>query len=83
MTKGKPTPTPASYTIKLGHPVLIFFWSFWMVLLGVALGEHLHPSHGAAVGISIVCATMIVIHELIDGFIWCSVTALLIGRHQR
>lgn len=76
-------PTPASFTVRLGHPVLIFFWSVWMVLLGVVLGAYLHPSHGVAVGISIVCAAMIVIHELIDGFVWCALTAWWIGRCQR
>jgi len=36
--------TPESFTVRLGHPVFIFFWSVWMVVLGVVLGVHLHPS---------------------------------------
>ena len=80
MTKAGPTPT--SFTVRLGHPVFIVFWSFWMVLLGVVLGAYLHPSHGATVGISIVCAAMIAVHELVDGFIWCSLTAFWIGLCQ-
>lgn len=75
-------PTPASFTVRLGHPLLILFWSFWMVLLGVVLGAHFHPSHGAAVGISIACAAMIVVHELVEGFIWATLTAWWIGRCQ-
>lgn len=75
-------PTPASFTVRLGHPVFIFFWSLWMVLLGLFLGIHLHPSHEAAVGISIACAAMIAIHELIDGWVWCVLTAWWIGRCQ-
>lgn len=29
-------PTAKGFTVKLGHPVLIFFWSAWMLLLGMA-----------------------------------------------
>ena len=75
-------PTPASFTVRLGHPLLILFWSVWMVLLGVVLGSYFHSSHGAAVGISITCAAMIVVHEMVEGFIWCSLTAWWIGRCQ-
>ena len=74
--------TPESFTVRLGHPVFIFFWSVWMVVLGVVLGVHLHPSHAAALGISILCATMIMAHELIDAFIWSTLTAWWIGRCQ-
>ena len=80
MTKARPT--TASFTVRLGHPVFIFFWSIWMLLLGFFLGVYLHPSHRAAVGISIICAAMIVIHEMVDGFIWCTLTAWWIGRSQ-
>jgi galactitol-specific phosphotransferase system IIC component len=78
----KASPTPASFTVRLGHPVYIFFWSVWMVLLGCIIGMHLHSSFRAAVGISIACAAMIVIHELLDGFIWCTLAAWWIGRCQ-
>lgn len=80
MTKALPTPT--SFTVRLGYPIIIFFWGVWMVLLGLLLGVYLHPSRRAAVGISIACAAMIVIHELVDGFIWCTLTAWWIGRCQ-
>jgi hypothetical protein len=80
MTKAKST--PSSFTVRLGHPAFIVFWSFWMVLLGVILGVYFHPSHEAAFGISIVCAVMIAVHERIDGFIWCTLTAMWIGRCQ-
>jgi hypothetical protein len=78
----KARPNPESFTVRLGHPVFIFFWSVWMVVLGVVLGVHLHPSRAAGLGISILCATLIVVHELIDGFIWSTLTAWWIGRCQ-
>ena len=68
MTKAKPT--PASFTVRLGHPLLILFWSVWMILLGVILGVYFHPSHGVAVGISIACAAMILVHEMLEKSIW-------------
>lgn len=80
MTESRPT--PASFTVRLGHPVFIAFWSFWMVLLGCSIGMHFHPSLGAAVGISTACAAMIMVHEVTDGFIWCTLTAWWIGRCQ-
>ena len=75
-------PTPASFTVRLGHPLLILFWSVWMILLGVVSGIYFHPSHGAAVEVSIACGAMIVVHEMVEGFIWCSLTAWWIGRCQ-
>lgn len=53
-----------------------------MVFLGVVLGANFRPSHGAAVGISIACAAMIVIHDMLEGFIWATLTAWWIGRCQ-
>ncbi len=58
----KARPNPESFTVRLGHPVFIFFWSVWMVVLGVVLGVHLHPSRAVGLGISILCATLIVVH---------------------
>ena len=66
----KARPTPASFTVRLGHPLLILFWSVWMILLGVILGVYFHPSHGVAVGISIACAAMILVHEMLEKSIW-------------
>ena len=78
----KASPTPASFAVRLGHPVLIVLWSFWMVLLGVVLWVYFHLTRGAAVGLSIACAAMIAIHKLINGFIWCTLTALWLGHCQ-
>ena len=58
--------TAGSFTIKLGHPVLIFLWSAWMLLLGCAIGMHWHRSHTVAVCVSIACAVLIVVHEMIS-----------------
>lgn len=74
--------TSTSFTVRLGHPIFILFWSFWMVLLGLILGAHIHPTRGTMIGISIVCAVMIATHELVDGFIWSTLTAWWIGRCQ-
>lgn len=80
MTKTRSTPT--SFTVRLGHPVLIFFWSVWMLLLGCVIGMHWHQSRGVAFCISVACAVMIVVHEMIDGWVWCTLTVWLIQRRQ-
>ena len=36
----KARPTPASFTVRLGHPLLILFSRVWMVLLIVILGVY-------------------------------------------
>lgn len=66
----KAIPTPARFTVRLGHPLLILFWSVWMVLPDVILEVYFHPSHGSAGGISIPCAAMILVHEMLEKSIW-------------
>jgi hypothetical protein len=75
--------TSGSFTIKLGHPALIFLWSTWMLLLGCVIGMHWHRSHSVVVCVSLACAVLIVVHEMIDGFVWCTMTAWWLGRCQR
>jgi hypothetical protein len=36
----KPKPTAESFTVKPGHPMLIFLCSVWMLLLGCTIGMH-------------------------------------------
>jgi len=66
----------------IGHPVLILIWSASMLLLGSMIGMHWHKSHAGAVCMSLACALIIVLHEMIEGFIWCTLTAWWIGRFQ-
>lgn len=75
-------PNVGSFTVRLGHPAFIFLWSLWMLLLGCAIGMHWHQSRTVAVSISTACAVLIVVHEIIDGWIWCTLTAWWIGRCQ-
>ena len=78
----KQKPNVGGFTVKLGHPVLIFFWSTWMLLLGCAIGMHWRRSHTVAFCVSMTCAVMIVVHEMIDGFVWCTLTAWWLGKCQ-
>lgn len=69
--------------IQLGHPFLIFIWSFSMILIGCFIGMHWHPSHIAALWIAASGAVLMALHEIFCGFAWCTLTAWWIGRHHR
>lgn len=75
-------PAAESFTVMLGHPVLVFLWSAWMLLLGCTIGMHCHRSHTVTACVCIACAVLIVAHEIVDGWIWCTMTAWWIGKCQ-
>ena len=76
--------TPWCFTVRLGHPVFIFFWSVWMEALGVVLGVHASSSLACRRARHLQPRTdaMITAHELIDAFIWSTLTAWWICRRQ-
>jgi hypothetical protein len=68
--------------IQLGHPILVFIWSFSMVSIGCLIGIHFHPSRIATLWIAISGALLAAIHEIYYAFMWCALTAWWIGRNQ-
>ena len=56
--------------VQLGHPLLIFIHSLALLLIGCAIGMHWHRSHSIAIWIAFSGAVLIVINEMISGFIW-------------
>jgi hypothetical protein len=69
-------------TVRLGHPVLIFIHSVALLLIGVAIGMHWHQSRSSAIWIAVSGALLIVINEMITGFIWLFFTALWIRKNK-
>lgn len=56
--------------MQLANPALIFINSLVLLLFGCAIGMHWSKSPGIAV-----CAALVmVIHDLIAGFIWMGIT---------
>lgn len=68
--------------VRLGNPVVMFFWSFAMLLAGNVIGAHWHPSHRWAVALAVAAGVFTVVHELVCCFVWCSLSAWWIGRHM-
>jgi hypothetical protein len=68
--------------VQLRHPMLVFVWSFSLLLIGCLIGIRWHPSKTVAISIAISGAILMVIHELSYGFLWISLTAWWIGMHH-
>ena len=67
--------------VRLGNPMVMFFWSFAMLLVGIIIGEYWHPSRMHLVAIAAAAGAFTMIHELVCCFVWCSLSAWWIGRH--
>jgi hypothetical protein len=61
--------------VQLANPALIFIYSFVLLLFGCAIGMHWNKSPGVAVWIAICAALLMVIHDLLEGFIWFGIAA--------
>ena len=66
--------------VRLGNPMVMFFWSFAMLLVGIIIGEYWHPSRMHLVAIAAAAGAFTMIHELVCCFVWCSLSAWWIGR---
>lgn len=46
--------------VRLGNPMVMFFWSFVILLVGIVIGEYWHPSrmHSAAIAAAAGAFTM-------------------------
>jgi hypothetical protein len=60
--------------MQLANPALIFIYSLVLLLFGCAIGMHWSKSPGTAIWIAVSAALLMVIHDLITGFIWMGVT---------
>jgi hypothetical protein len=69
--------------ITLGHPVLIFVYSLVLLLFGCAIGMHWYQSRACAVWIAVAAASLMVVHDVLTGLIWASVTLRRFQRQQR
>lgn len=68
------------FNVRLGNPVVMFFWSFAMLLAGIVIGAHWHPSHRVTVATAAAAGVLTMLHEFVCCFVWCSLSAWWIGR---
>lgn len=68
--------------VRLGNPVVMFFRSVAMLLIGTVIGEHWHPSRAHSVMIAAAAGLFTMLHELVCCFVWCSLSAWWIGRRM-
>ena len=68
------------FNVRLGNPMVMFFWSFAMLLAGIVIGEYWHPSRMHSAAIAAAAGVFTMIHELVSCFVWCSLSAWWIGR---
>jgi hypothetical protein len=66
--------------VRLGNPMVMFFCSFAMLLVGIVIGEYRHPSRMHSVAIAAAAGPFTMLHELVCCFVWCFLSAWWIGR---
>ena len=66
--------------VRLGNPVVMFFWSAAMLLTGIVIGAYWHPSRALVVATGVAAGVFMVLHELLCCFVWRSLSAWWIGR---
>ena len=69
--------------VRLGNPAVMFFWSFAMLLTGIVIGAHWHPSRALTAAIALAAGAFTMLHELVWCFVWRSLSAWWIGRRTR
>lgn len=68
--------------VRLGNPVVMFFWASAMFLIGIVVGIHWHPSHALTAAVALAAGALTMLHELVCCFVWCSLTAWWIGKRS-
>lgn len=61
--------------MQLGNPALIFIYNLVLLLFGCAIGIHWNSKPGTAVLVAICGALLMVIHDLLEGFILFGIAA--------
>lgn len=70
-------------SLRLENPVTMFLLSSAMLLTGVVIGAHWHPSRAIVVAAGISAGVFMMLHELACCVVCCSITAWWIGRRTR
>jgi len=68
--------------VRLGNPVVMFFWSSAMFLTGILVGDNWRPLRTHSIAIALAAGVFTVLHELMCCFVWCSISAWWIGRRM-
>lgn len=68
--------------VQLANPVLIFVYSLFNLLFGCAIGMHWCRDPRTAVWVAVCGALVMVIHDLLEGFIWFGVTAWMLKNYK-
>ena len=68
--------------VRLGNPAVMFFWSFAMLLTGIVIGAHWHPSRALTAAMALAAGAFTMLHELVWCFVWRSLSARWIGRRM-
>lgn len=68
------------FSVRLGNPLAIFCWSSAMFLTGIVIGAYWHPSRAFFVAAGVAAGFFMVVHEVVSGLMWCSITAWWIRR---
>ena len=66
----------------LGNPMVMFFWNFGMLLVGIVIREYWHSARMLAMSIAIVAGIFTLIHELRCCFMWSSLSAWRLGQRM-
>jgi membrane protein YdbS with pleckstrin-like domain len=69
--------------ISLGNPVLIFVYSLAILLLGCAIGMHWYQSRASAIWIAVAAAALMVVHDMLTGLLFASLTFRRFQKEQR
>ncbi len=65
--------------VRLGNPLVMFYWASAMFLSGIFVGIHWHPSHALTLAVALAAGAFTMLHELVCCFVWCSISAWWIG----
>jgi hypothetical protein len=68
--------------MTLGNPILIFIYGLALLLFGCAIGIHWHATPAVAVGLALLGAALMVLHEMFTAILWFWITAACVRRVQ-
>lgn len=69
--------------IPLSNPLLVFIYSLSLLLAGCAIGMHWYQSRASAIWIAVAAASLMVVHDMFAGMIWCSAISGLLRKLPR
>lgn len=69
--------------ISLGNPFLIFIYSLAILLAGCSIGMHFCQWRSSAVWLAVASAALIVLHDMLTGLLFASLTFRRFQKEQR